>query len=119
MSKLDEIQRDLRTIRQHQSESAAEQMADTLVEHIDFLLTEVDRLNGAGDLWEEERAEILNSRENWRERAESAERVRNEHYARLRQYERYVEELEGAFIRFKTSLRTPPPDPISLARERS
>lgn len=47
MSKLDEIRRDLRTIHQHQSESAAEQMADTLVKHVTYLLTEVERLTRA------------------------------------------------------------------------
>lgn len=56
---------------------------------------------------------LLAEIDNLRDRVEWAESVRDEHYARLRQYEKYVEDLEGAFIHFKTSLRNPPPDPIA------
>lgn len=62
MSKLDEIRRDLHTIRQHQSESAAEQMADTLVEHIEFLLEELPEAWEKGhDAAEAEEAELKSS----------------------------------------------------------
>lgn len=47
MSKLDDIRRNPRITHQHQSESAAEQMADTLVDHVAFLLAEVNRLTEA------------------------------------------------------------------------
>jgi hypothetical protein len=47
--RIKEIRSDLRTIHQHQSESAAEQMADTLVGHVKFLLAEVARLQQYAD----------------------------------------------------------------------
>lgn len=72
MSKLDEIRRDLRTIHQHQSESAAEQMADTLVEHIEFLLTEVERLTKAVDTFSSARD---TAKRGWQEAKDRNERV--------------------------------------------
>lgn len=43
MSRLDEIRRDLEVCRQRGAEGAAEQMADTLVDHLTWLLAEVQR----------------------------------------------------------------------------
>lgn len=43
MSRLDEIRRDLTACRQHAAAGAAEQMADTLVDHLTWLLAEVQR----------------------------------------------------------------------------
>jgi len=43
VSRLDEIRRDLTTCRQHAAAGAAEQMADTLVDHATWLLAEVQR----------------------------------------------------------------------------
>lgn len=43
MSRLDEIRRDLEDCRQHANQGAAEQMADTLVDHVTWLLAEVQR----------------------------------------------------------------------------